>query len=288
MSYSYNSTTQMPNTSMNTAMNTLNSMSSAGTMMVGTLGANGTVNSYFTGGGNSIFDTQLKAQETNQALTAQSMKNNYDNNYQGSVFAASSEACYAECKKIASDMDILSSSGDIDTVYQKWFVDFPKAVVKNPIIAQAINISDSDEVKAMCESVFQQLTGYTIVEFIKNKLDDNFMNGAKGGCSFGAWGSKITKSEFLAALGEGEARTSSYISEGFGGTVGGALGGAAVSMVGTGLINATVSIFGGEGKEVPIATSNLGKIATGFAIGGALIGCASTVIRMCQSDATNS
>lgn len=278
MSYSYNSTTQMPNTSMNTAMNTLNSMSSAGTMMIGTLGTNGTVNSFLTGGTNSIFDTQLKAQETNQALTAQAMKNTHDNNYQGSVLAASAMAQTAVPLKYANDIVEISGNNTLINFFSLWDK-YEDAVASNSVYGQTINTSKPEERRALAMRVFKELTGYSIQEVLKKAADSSATNGLKTGASFGLAGSSTSADDCIAYLNGTETKLSTKATEVASGSAGGALvlSSASIGTIGLGKVidvafetNITKNIKGKDLGRVGLVAAAVGAVAsaviTGFKI----------------------
>lgn len=278
MSYSYNNALPMINTSANSA----NVIPTTGTMMsYGTLGTYGNVNSYYTGGANSIFDTALKSQETNQTMTSQSMTNNYSNAYQGNVLAATATAQTAEVQKFATDICNLIKNNQLTQFKEKW-EDFKTAVAQNSIYSQAIDTSDAKQVAAMAEQVFQQLTGYSIQNVLKNTSDNSFMNGVKSGASLSFWGSGTSQDDALAYLSETEVRTSSKFAEGIGGVVGGALTGGAGSMAVVGAVNGIATVFGGT--KVPIPTKNLGKIGLGSTLAMAVVGLGSSIVKMNQDD----
>lgn len=279
MSYNYTNTLPM----MNTTMNTTGTMPITGTMMpYATLGTYGNVNSYYTGGTNSVFDYALKSQDTNQTMTSQSMTNSYNNAYQGNVLSATATAQTAEVQKLATDICNLVQNNQLSLFKEKW-EDFKTAVASNSIYSQAVDTSNSKEIAAMAEQVFQQLTGYSIQEILKNTSDSSFMNGVKSGTSLSIWGSGTSQDDALAYISGTEVRASSQIAEGFGGTVGGAAGAASASMVGVGLVDGVAAVFGNK-NNLPISGKYLGQIATGAGLIGAIVGLGSSIYRMNQDD----
>ncbi len=267
----------------NTTMNTTGTMPVTGAMMpYSTLGTYGNVSSYYTGGTNSVFDYALKSQDTNQTMTSQSMTNSYNNAYQGNVLSATAKAQIAEVQKFATDICNLVQNNQLSQFKEKW-EGFKTAVAQNSIYSQAIDTSDAKQVAAMAEQVFQQLTGYSIQEIIKNTSDNAFMNGVKSGASLSFWGSGTSQDDALAYLSETEVRTSSKFAEGIGGAVGGATAGAAGSMAVVGAIDSISAIFRDK-SSLPISGGSLGKIATGFGLAGAAVGLGASIFRMCQDD----
>lgn len=253
-----------------------------GTMPYATLGTYGNVNSYWTGATSSIFDYALKSQDTNQAMTSQSMTNNYNNAYQGNVLSATAMAQTTEVQKLATDICNIIRNNQLSQFKDKW-EDFKVAVAQNSIYSQAIDTSNGNQVTAMAESVFQQLTSYSIQEILKNTSDNSFMNGVKSGASLGFWGSGTSQDDALAYISETDVKNSSKIAEAFGGTVGGAVTGAAGSMVITALVDGVSAVFGNS-KDLPISAGSLGKISTASGITGALFGLISSIYRMNQDD----
>ena len=111
MTYNYTNASPM----MNTTMGTTGTTATTGTLMpYATLGTYGNVNSYYTGGTNSVFDYALKSQDTNQTMTSQSMTNNYNNAYQGNVLSATATAQTAEVQKLATDISNIIQNNQLN------------------------------------------------------------------------------------------------------------------------------------------------------------------------------
>lgn len=274
MTYNYTNTTPMMTTTMSTT----------GTLMTGTLTPYSTLGTYGNyGGANSIFDYALKSQDTNQTMTSQAMTNNYNNAYQGNVLSATATGQTTEVQKLAKDMCNLIQNNQLDQFLEKW-EEFKLAVAQNPIYSQAIDTSDGKAVSAMAESVFQELTGYSIQDVLQSTSDNAFINGMKSGSSLGAWGSGTSRDDALAYLSGTEVRASSQSAEVIGGATGGSLTAAGGTMAVVGAIDGIATVFG---KEAPIKSKNLGKISLIAAFAGLAVGSLSAGIKMIQDKETN-
>ncbi len=273
----YNYTNSMP--MMTTTMNTTGAMPVTGTLMpYSTLGTYG-----YYGGANSIFDYALKSQDTNQTMTSQAMTNNYNNAYQGNVLSATATGQTTEVQKLAKDMCNLIQNNQLDQFLEKW-EEFKLAVSQNPIYSQAIDTSDGKAVSAMAESVFQELTGYSIQDVLQSTSDNSFINGMKSGSSLGAWGNGTSRDDALAYLSGTETRASSQFAEVFGGATGGSLTAAGGTMAVVGAVDGIATVFG---KEAPIKSKNLGKISLVAAFAGLAVGSISAGIKMIQDKEAN-
>lgn len=280
MTYNYTNTSPMMNASMCSA-NTM--PMSGGLMPYSTLGTYGNVNSYYTGGTNSVFDYALKSQDTNQTMTSQSMTNNYNNAYQGNVLAATATGQTTEVQKLAKDICNLVQNNQLNQFIDKW-EEFKLTVAQNPIYSQAIDTSDGKAVSAMAESVFLELTGYSIQDVIKSTSDNSFINGMKSGASFSLWGNGTSRDDALAYLSGTDARFSSQFEEVVGGSAGGALSLSAGTAAVIGVVDGVSKVFN---DKIPIAGKHLGKASLAMGLAGLVVGGISAGVKMVQDKEVN-
>ena len=269
MDYSYSNAAPMLNTTMNSA-NTVQATSTLMPYGVGTLASYGSTNSYYTGGENSIFDTAIKSQETNQTMTSQSMTNNYNNAYQGNVLAATATAQTAEVHKFANDLCNLIANNQLDEFVEHWEA-FKTAVSQNSIYSQAVDTSNGKEVAAMAERVFQQLTGYSIQEILRNTANSSATNGLIIGGSLGIAGTSMSVDDCLSYINGTDTKISTKATEVACAAGGGALISSAAVFGGSTLLQAADFVFNGK----TTFTNNWklrgkGKAALGTAIAGAV------------------
>ena len=198
MEYNCNSASPMLNTTIN-PVNTIQTTGSLAPYGVGTLATYGNNSEYYTGGENSIFDTAIKSQETNYTLTSRSISNNYDYAYQGNVKSATATAQTAEVKKLANDLCNLVANNQLDEFVEHWKT-FKTAVAQNSIYSQAVDTSNSKEIAAMAEIVFQKFTGYDIREILNNTANSSAINGLMIGGSFGLAGTSMSVDDCLSYI----------------------------------------------------------------------------------------
>ena len=280
MDYNCNNISPMLNTSMNpvNAIQTTGSLTPYG---VGTLATYGNTSEYYTGGENSIFDTAIKSQETNYTLTSRSISNNYDYAYQGNVASATATAQTAEVQKLANDLCNLVANNQLDEFVEHWEA-FKTAVAQNSIYSQAVDTSNSKEIAAMAEVVFQEFTGYNIREILNNTANSSAINGLMIGGSFGLAGTSMSVDDCLSYINGTKTKVSTKATEVACAAGGGALTSAATVLGGSTLLKAADLVFnsGSSSFTQNWNIKNTGKAALATALIGTVLSAGISLFRV--------
>ncbi len=268
MEYNCNSASPMLNTTIN-PVNTIQTTGSLAPYGVGTLATYGNNSEYYTGGENSIFDTAIKSQETNYTLTSRSISNNYDYAYQGNVKSATATAQTAEVQKLANDLCNLIANNQLDEFVEHWKT-FKTAVAQNSIYSQAVDTSNSKEIAAMAEIVFQKFTGYDIREILNNTANSSAINGLMIGGSFGLAGTSMSVDDCLSYISGTKTKVSTKATEIACAAGGGAITSLAAVLGGSTLLKAADFVFNSADSSFTKGWTikNTGKAALATAIVG--------------------